>query len=170
MALFGGGSSHQLNAFLGNGVEYTGRLEFTGTVRVDGRFQGEIVSDGTLVLGRDAVVEGDIRVARLSSNGVIRGQVTATKMAVLMKSSTLEGRLRAPSLVVEEGAVIEGGVEMAREPSEPDQDLSGPARTTAEAEAAVQDADAETGTDGASNLETDADADGEDEAGERTVA
>lgn len=107
-------SSNELNAFLGAGTEYKGRLDFTGTVRIDGSFHGEISSTGSLVLGKDAVIQGEVHVDTLISNGSIKGDVHAATKAVLQKNSVLDGSLRTPALVVEEGASIEGNVEMAR--------------------------------------------------------
>jgi cytoskeletal protein CcmA (bactofilin family) len=107
------GSSSSLNAFLGSGTEYRGRLEFTGTVRVDGAFEGEIEAEGSLVLGRDASINGQVRVGTLISNGHVQGDVVVKHKAILQKSSALSGSLTTGALVVEEGAVIEGSVEMS---------------------------------------------------------
>lgn len=105
--------SGELNAFLGAGTEYRGRLDFVGTVRIDGVFHGEIVSEGVLVLGREATVHGQVSVGTLYSNGTVVGDVVASNKAVLQQYSALEGSLRAPALVVEEGAALEGNVEMS---------------------------------------------------------
>ena len=105
-------SNNELNAFLGAGTEYSGRLDFVGTVRLDGSFHGEIVSEGTLVLGKDAMIKGQISIGTLISNGQIYGDVTALKKAVMQKHSTLDGSLSTAALVVEEGATIEGDVRM----------------------------------------------------------
>lgn len=104
--------SDELNAFLGAGIEYRGRLEFVGTVRIDGRFFGEIVSPGVLVLGREAEVHGQIRVGSLYSSGVVRGDVDAGVKTVLHGSAVLVGSLRSKALVIEEGARVEGQVSM----------------------------------------------------------
>lgn len=105
----------ELNAFLGVGTEYRGRLDFTGTVRIDGRFEGEITTDGDLVLGREASITGSVRVGRLTSCGRIEGDVVVEDRALLEKTSVLLGSLTAPSLVVEQGAIIEGGINMTGE-------------------------------------------------------
>ncbi|MGE4552870.1 MAG: polymer-forming cytoskeletal protein [Desulfovibrionaceae bacterium] len=107
-------SHNTLNAFLGHGTEYSGRLEFVGTVRIDGAFKGEVASEGALVLGKEATFEGKIRVGTLISNGQVNGEVVATRKAVLQKHSALTGSLCTPALVVEEGANVEGTVEMGR--------------------------------------------------------
>lgn len=102
----------ELNAFLGVGTEYRGKLDFVGAVRIDGRFEGEISTEGDLILGRKAVVTGTINVGRLTSCGRISGDVTVKERTVLEKTSVLEGTLSTPVLVMEQGAVLEGGVSM----------------------------------------------------------
>ncbi|BDQ33943.1 bactofilin family protein [Pseudodesulfovibrio portus] len=102
----------ELNAFLGVGTEYRGKLDFVGTVRIDGRFDGEISTDGDLILGRKACICGTVRVGRLTSCGEIRGDVYVKEQAVFEKTSTLNGSLNSPSLVVEKGAIVEGTITM----------------------------------------------------------
>lgn len=104
----------ELNAFLGVGTEYRGKLDFVGTVRIDGRFEGEISTDGDLILGRKASIVGTVRVGRLTSCGDIRGDVYVKERAVLEKTSVLNGSLDTPSLVVEKGAVVEGAITMTK--------------------------------------------------------
>ena len=106
-----------LNAFLGVGTEYRGKLDFVGTVRIDGRFEGEISTDGDLILGRKAFIKGVVRVGRLTSCGTIEGDVVVKERAVLEKTSTLTGSLNTPSLVVEKGAILEGGIVMTTQGS-----------------------------------------------------
>jgi len=98
----------EINAFLGAGTNYQGKLHFQGAVRIDGNFQGEVVSDGTLVVGQEAVVEGQVKVGQLVLSGNIQGEVEARNKVVLHKTANLQGNIRTPVLVVEEGAVLEG--------------------------------------------------------------
>ena len=112
--------SSELNAFLGVGTEYRGKLDFVGTVRIDGRFEGEISTDGDLILGRKASITGSVRVGRLTSCGRIEGDVTVKERAVLEKTSVLNGSLNTPTLVVEKGAIIEGGIVMTKAGEKPE--------------------------------------------------
>ncbi|OIQ50252.1 Polymer-forming cytoskeletal [Pseudodesulfovibrio hydrargyri] len=102
----------EINAFLGAGTNYHGKLHFQGAVRIDGNFQGEVVSEGTLVIGQDAVVEGQVQVGQLVLSGRIKGEVEAKNKVVLHKTANLQGNIRTPVLVVEEGAVLEGQLVM----------------------------------------------------------
>ena len=55
----------EINAFLGKNTEFEGKLSFTGTVRIDGRFEGAIFGDGTLIVGESAAIHADVRVSHL---------------------------------------------------------------------------------------------------------
>ncbi|WP_243544422.1 bactofilin family protein [Pseudodesulfovibrio tunisiensis] len=109
----------EINAFLGAGTNYQGKLHFQGAVRIDGNFQGEVVSDGTLVVGQEAVVEGQVRVGQLVLSGSLRGEVEAKERVVLHKTANLQGDIRTPILVVEEGAILEGQLSMGSPESAP---------------------------------------------------
>jgi len=102
----------EINAFLGAGTNYHGKLHFQGAVRIDGNFQGEVVSEGTLVIGQEATVEGQIKVGQLVLSGSIKGEVEAKNKVVLHKTANLQGNIRTPVLVVEEGAVLDGQLNM----------------------------------------------------------
>ncbi|KAB1441865.1 bactofilin family protein [Pseudodesulfovibrio senegalensis] len=104
----------EINAFLGAGTNYNGKLHFQGAVRIDGNFNGEIMSDGTLVVGQEAFVDGQIKVGQLVLSGNIRGDVIAGEKVVLNKTANLQGNIHTPSLVVEEGAVLEGSLAMGK--------------------------------------------------------
>ncbi len=106
-------------AYLGSDTVYEGKLSFKGTVRVEGKFTGDIVSDGTLNIGKDAHVRGTIAVGELLLSGHFNGEILAKRRTVIYSSGVLEGNLHTPTLLTEEGAVIEGQVNM-RNPSRPE--------------------------------------------------
>jgi cytoskeletal protein CcmA (bactofilin family) len=114
----------EINAFLGAGTSYQGKLNFQGSVRIDGTFQGEVSSEGTLVIGREAEVEGQIDVGQLVLSGRVQGEVRAKERVALHKTANMVGSLQTPVLVVEEGAIIEGKITMGSQPDTAPQDLA----------------------------------------------
>ncbi len=100
----------EINAFLGAGTNYQGKLFFEGSVRIDGNFTGEIKSEGTLIVGKEAKVHGQILVGQLILSGFLEGDIQAAKKVVIHKTGNLQGSMNAPCLVIEEGAVLEGQV------------------------------------------------------------
>lgn len=105
-------SKEEINAFLGSGTVYEGKLTFQGAVRIDGSFTGEIQSEGALIAGKDAAIEGIVRVGELILSGNFSGEVHATTRAVLHKTGVFKGSLHCPALVVEEGATLDGQLYM----------------------------------------------------------
>jgi cytoskeletal protein CcmA (bactofilin family) len=110
----------EINAFLGVGTSYEGKLQFQGSVRIDGNFLGQIDSDGTLVVGQDAKVNGQVSVVSLILSGFIQGDIVAATKVIMHKTARLQGSLRTPCLVMEEGALLDGKLTMSK--SSPDLD------------------------------------------------
>jgi len=98
----------EINAFLGRNTEFEGTLSFSGTVRIDGRFKGEIRSDGTLIVGDSAVVEAEIQVPHLVVCGEVRGNLSAAEKVEIHPPGKVFGNLQAPAVVMDEGVVFEG--------------------------------------------------------------
>ena len=65
--------------FSEKGVDFKGKAQFEGTVRVDGNFEGEITIDDTLIIGETAFIKGTIIGGTIVSSGRIEGVVTANK-------------------------------------------------------------------------------------------
>ncbi len=106
------GPEGDVKAFLGQGTEFQGTLTFEGTVRVDGKLYGEVVSGGTLIVGEEAEVEAEINVGSLISRGRIKGNVKLTDRIELYETSELRGNITTPRLIISEGAVFQGSCDM----------------------------------------------------------
>lgn len=99
-------------AYLGSDTVYEGKLTFKGTVRIEGRFTGDIASEGTLNVGKDAQVRGNLAVGELLLSGHFNGEAMAKRRVVLYSTGVFEGNLQTPRLLTEEGAIIEGQINM----------------------------------------------------------
>lgn len=107
-----------INAFLGAGTVFKGDLSFQGAVRIDGIYQGDIKSEGTLIAGKDSKVEGTININQFSLAGNFIGEVFAKSSVVIHKGGVLKGVVHTPALVVEEGAILDANIIMTPEPVE----------------------------------------------------
>jgi cytoskeletal protein CcmA (bactofilin family) len=106
-----------LTAFIDQGSEFSGKLSFKDTVRIDGRFEGEISSENTLIVGETGSVTATIRSQVIVISGEVHGEITATGQVVLHKTARVDGNIHTGRLVVEDGAVFTGRVEMNTKPS-----------------------------------------------------
>ena len=96
---------------LGKGA-IKGVMTCDGTVRVDGRVEGEIYTTGTLIVGEHAVIEGIIRAGVLMNSGTINGTITAIEKVVILKPGVLVGDIRTPVFAIEEGSQFQGMCDM----------------------------------------------------------
>ena len=117
-----------LNGFIDRGSHFSGELSFEETFRIDGRFEGKILSGSELILGDSAEVSAEIEVGRLSVNGTLRGSVRASERIELLAHSRVYADLSAPVLKVEEGAFLQGSCKMKEEASSNLIELPGPKR------------------------------------------
>ncbi|HDM10197.1 MAG: polymer-forming cytoskeletal protein [Deltaproteobacteria bacterium] len=102
----------EMSAFLGEGTEFEGKLSFTGSVRLDGRFKGEIFSEGTLVVGDSAFIEGDIEVSEIIVSGEIKGSIVASKRIEIHAPGKVFGNIQSPIVIIDEGVIFEGTCKM----------------------------------------------------------
>lgn len=109
-----------LTAFIDQGSEFSGKLSFKDTVRIDGRFEGEIQSENTLIVGETGEVHANIRSQTVIVSGEVRGDIDAQRGVTLHKTARVFGNLKTAGLMVEEGALLNGQVEMTASESRPD--------------------------------------------------
>jgi cytoskeletal protein CcmA (bactofilin family) len=108
----------EVKAFLGKGAEFTGKLMFNGSVRIDGDFKGNIFGSGTLVIGEGAEIEADIRVDAVMISGDVRGRIDVKKQIRIYSTGRVLGDLNTPVFSVEEGAFFEGTCHMTHSEAE----------------------------------------------------
>jgi cytoskeletal protein CcmA (bactofilin family) len=109
--------SSDLNALLGRGSEFDGKLTFEGTVRIDGRFTGTIVTADTLVVGEGAHVSAEITCGTIIVHGSVTGNVKASVAVELHPPARMNGNLETPALMVAKGVSFNGQCKM--EPGTP---------------------------------------------------
>lgn len=107
-----GAATSELNALLGKGSEFDGKLAFEGTVRIDGNFTGEITTSDTLIVGDGARVQAEISCGSIVVHGEIIGNVKATQGVELHKPARVKGDVSTPSLMIEKGVIFEGRANM----------------------------------------------------------
>ncbi|MBI5068890.1 MAG: polymer-forming cytoskeletal protein [Deltaproteobacteria bacterium] len=106
------GGQSELNALLGRGSEFDGKLTFEGTVRIDGKFTGTIVTNDVLVVGEGAKVSAEITCGTLIVHGEVQGNVRAKVLIELHQPARVRGNLETPALMIEKGVIFEGQCKM----------------------------------------------------------
>ena len=101
-----------LNALLGRGSEFEGKLTFEGTVRIDGKFTGTIVTNDVLVIGEGAKVAAEITCGSIVVHGEVNGNVKARSLVELHTPARVRGNIETPALMIEKGVMFEGQTKM----------------------------------------------------------
>jgi cytoskeletal protein CcmA (bactofilin family) len=102
---------------IGTGTVINGNIKTEGSIRVDGRIVGNVVTQSDAAVGLSGVVEGSVDARNITIAGKVLGTLTAAQKLVLESRSVIRGDLRTARLVVDEGAVFDGKSTMAGAPS-----------------------------------------------------
>jgi len=103
----------EINAVLGRGSAFEGKLTFEGTVRIEGRFTGEIHTNDTLVVGEGAEVHAEIFAGSVVvSGGSVTGNIRARTVIELERGARVRGNLETPALKIDKGVIFVGSCNM----------------------------------------------------------
>ncbi|KAF0125941.1 MAG: Integral membrane protein CcmA [Elusimicrobia bacterium] len=119
----------------GREAYFQGTLTAKGSLKIDGRIDGSIVDAKMVTVGKTGRIKGDISCETCSVSGEVKGNILALAAIEVMSGARVEGDLRAPRIVLEEGAFFNGNCSM--EPPAKDQ----PVRPQTQQEPAREKAD-----------------------------
>ena len=100
------------NSVIGKNTEFKGVLKDKENVRIDGKFEGEIQTEGMVIIGEDAVVQANITAKAVDIGGKVIGDINCAGRVELFSSGSLEGKIRASDLTIAEGAFFNGECNM----------------------------------------------------------
>lgn len=97
---------------IGEGIRVNGRLAGSGNVEVEGHLEGNVALDGTLIVLAPGAVVAEVETQNLTVKGNLEGEVVANDLISLEAGSNVSGNLRAPRIVIVEGAKFKGHIDM----------------------------------------------------------
>lgn len=99
-------------SIIGPGMKVIGDCETDGTIRIEGVVQGSVRAAKAVVIGKDGLVAGDVVTQDAVVSGRVKGTLTAESRLELQATCEIEGEVRTRRMQLEEGAVLNGTVEM----------------------------------------------------------
>lgn len=112
------GESTTISTLLGRDTVIEGTLTFKETIRVDGRISGKLIStDGTVIVGENAVLDADIKVAVAVIRGKVNGCVEASQRVEIYAPAHVNGDISAPTVAIDSGVVFNGNCKMQNQPA-----------------------------------------------------
>ena len=103
---------------LGKETNFSGTMRFTTSLKIDGKFQGKIISPGFLFIDEGAEVNADINVGNVVIGGYVKGNVIAKENLELLSTGQLFGDILTAKLKIADGVVFEGKCEMIKDDGE----------------------------------------------------
>jgi cytoskeletal protein CcmA (bactofilin family) len=108
------GVAPDVGAYLGPGTKISGKIHFDGQATIDGEVEGEIVAQAHVTVGQQATIKGKISAASILVQGKVMADVQADKRLELQPPGSVVGDVTTQSLVIGDGAIIEGHVSMKK--------------------------------------------------------
>lgn len=106
-------ASGELNGFLDAGSHMKGDLHFEDTFRIDGKLTGAVISEGDLIIGAGGEVDGEVRTSRVFISGTVKGRIQVTRRVEITAQGRVFAEIDTPSLVMEDGALLQGKCSMS---------------------------------------------------------
>jgi len=99
-----------MNSTIGEGSMFEGKFYISGSLQIDGRFEGEIQTRDQLIVGETGKVKTDIFAKRVIVGGTVIGNIEAGEEVTLLSTGRVLGNIRAPRVNIAEGVVVKGEI------------------------------------------------------------
>ncbi len=107
-----------ISTLLGRDTVIEGSLSFKETIRIDGRVSGKLIStEGTVIVGENAVLDADLQVGVAVIRGKINGRIEAAQRIEIYAPAQVNGDIVAPTIAIDSGVIFNGNCKMQRQPS-----------------------------------------------------
>jgi cytoskeletal protein CcmA (bactofilin family) len=106
---------NKVDTLIGKDSTFRGDLRASGTVRIEGYFQGEINSQGDVIITESGKVEAAIKARNIFIAGFLQGDVEAIGKVDMSATGQLYGNIKVAGISLEEGALFNGNCQMGKQ-------------------------------------------------------
>ena len=97
---------------IGAGTVVEGVLKASASTRIEGTVNGDITSEGVVVIANEGVVNGNITAVDVKISGTVKGNLIISGKTELVSNGKLVGDIKTGSLSIDETAVFQGNCKM----------------------------------------------------------
>ena len=97
-----------INTIIGKGSSITGNLRINGFVRLDGDINGNLETDGNIIIGDGARIKGDVKAKAVIVGGIVVGNILAQESIKLLSNSAVLGDVISRKVQIEDKATFHG--------------------------------------------------------------
>lgn len=105
----------QVATIIGKETIFRGNITSQGTIRIDGQHEGELTTDGDLVVGESGKLTSQVKVRSALIAGIVKGNIEALDKLELLPSAKVYGDIKVGTLTIGEGAEFRGVCHMTRD-------------------------------------------------------
>ena len=109
----------RVDTLIGKNTYLEGMVNAEGTIRVDGKVNGEIIVAGNLISGEESTIKGNIRANSAYISGLVEGNITAETQLHLTDTAKVIGDICVKSIIIDEGAVFIGNCKSSMDKASP---------------------------------------------------
>lgn len=107
----------KISTVLGRDTEFKGNIIARESIRIEGKFEGEIVTEGDIFIGEQSIVSANLKGRNIISAGEIYGNIETKNRLEITPTGKVYGDVKTESLQVAESAVFKGKSETGKEKS-----------------------------------------------------
>ena len=103
-----------LHSYVGTNTTLKGNFECDDDFLIEGSVEGSLCSKGSIVIGREAVVRGDVCAGEVAISGIVVGTIMCSKRIDIFEAAKIVGTIKTPVLKMEKGAKVNGRIIMSQ--------------------------------------------------------
>lgn len=107
-------SNMKVNTIIGEDAVFTGNLAIKDTIRIDGTINGDVKTDGVLILGSTGTIEGSVEADTVFCGGMVKGNINAGYKVEASSTAKIYGDIKTKLIVIDENAVFQGSCDMSQ--------------------------------------------------------
>ena len=98
----------ETNSAIGQNSKFEGKFAIKGSIRIDGKFEGDVLIVDKIIIGPKGKVRTNIRASSVVIEGILIGNIEAKNRVLLLPSSKILGDIKTPELIIQNGTILEG--------------------------------------------------------------
>jgi cytoskeletal protein CcmA (bactofilin family) len=111
-------ATEKVDTLIGAGTTVEGNVAATGTIRIDGRVIGEVVTESDIIIGETGQIHGMVKGRNITIGGLLEGNANADGTLHIVATGRVNGDILVESLIVEDGAKYKGSCQMKSDAKE----------------------------------------------------
>lgn len=105
------------NTVIGEDSFFEGRFMVNGGIRIDGKFEGEVLKVSHVTIGAKGKVKSNISALSVVVEGILIGNIDAKVRVILLPTSRVYGDITTPEIIIQQGVIFEGKIRIVPEKS-----------------------------------------------------